>query len=254
MIKFLFLFFLLLNGVYFYTQMGDSDGASSTAILKQPPLPQGVDKLVLLRERGLGVKNVPLPAKLPPVPPPQKLTPVPSAKRAEKPSPVKKAQSKTQKPREPACFTLGPFDELTTARRSAEALRTWGVSVAPRKESQRSPKGYWVYLPPSKTYPSAKRKVKLLQEKGLKDLFIMGKGSHKNAISLGLFKQKSTADERFQQVKAMGLKAVFETQYRVSNQTWLDMTVTDGKTATIAAITEIADAQPQTELSQRKCQ
>ena len=82
----------------------------------------------------------------------------------------------------------------------------------------------------------------------------MGKGSRKNAISLGLYKSKETAEERFKQVQKLGLKAAFETQYRVSEQSWLDMSLAGDQTAAVAALTEIAEEQPATTLTQRKCQ
>jgi hypothetical protein len=254
MMRILFLFFLLLNAVYFYTQFGDAGDSASSTILKQPPLPPGVEKLVLLRERGLGVKSVPQTTNPLPSSVSQKVASAPPAKPVliEKPQPQKSQAPK--KSREPACFTLGPFADAGAASRSTEALKKWGVVVTSRQSTQRTPKAYWVYLPESTSYQAAKRKVQALQKKGLSDLFIMGDGSHKNAISLGLFNQENTADERLQQVKKLGLNAVLETQYRLSSQTWLDLTVTDGKTATVAAITEIADAQRQTSLSQRKCQ
>lgn len=253
--RILFLFFLLINAAYFYTQLGDASDSASSTILKQPPLPPGVDKLVLLRERGLGVKTVPRPSKISPPATAQKMADAPSVKpTAVEETPKSLQKAVPQKSREPACFTLGPFDEASVASRSSEALKAWGVVVNSRQATQRTPKGYWVYLPASRSYQAAKRKVQALQKKGLTDLFIMGDGSHKNAISLGLFKQEGTADERLQQVKKLGLNAVLETQYRLSKQTWLDLTVTDGKTATVAAITEIADSQQQANLSQRKCE
>lgn len=255
MMRIIFLFFLLLNAAYFYMQFGDAGDSATPTILKQPPLPPGADKLVLLRERGLGVKNAPRPAKPPPpLPTPKKVVSAPPAKPVAPASPQPLKSEAAKRSRKPACFTLGPFADTGKASRSSEALKAWGVVVNSRQVSQRTPKAYWVYLPASKSYQAAKRKVRALQKKGLKDLFIMGDGSHKNAISLGLFNQENTADERLQQVKKLGLNAVLETQYRLSNQTWLDLTVTDGKTATVAAITEIADAQQQAGLSQRKCQ
>jgi hypothetical protein len=140
------------------------------------------------------------------------------------------------------------------ADRALKAVRKLGVSVNRRQESQRTPKGYWVYLPPSKSYQAAKRKVAEMQKKGLTDLFIMGNGSQKNAISLGLFKSKEAAEDRFTQVKNLGLKAVFETQYRLSQQSWLDMSVAGDQTATVAALTEVSEGFPGASLAQRKCQ
>jgi len=262
MMKILFVFFLLLNAAYFYMQFDAANEPESSAILKQPPLPRGVEQLVLLRERGLGQKTTSRPesrssktqqsvtqkqasaAPAKPVRKPEKI--------AKKP-PVAQQKQRPKKTREPACFTLGPFVKTTVASRSIDALNALGVDVKRREVSRRTPKGYWVYLPASKSYQAAKRKVKALQQKGLKDLFIMGKGSRKNAISLGLFKQKNAANERFQQVKKLGLKAVLEVQHRVSKQVWLDMLVSDGKATTVAGISEIADGVKLAELTQRKC-
>jgi hypothetical protein len=262
--KILFLFFLLVNIAYFYSQMGDADAPSSAAILKQPPLPNGVEQLTLLRERGLGVtatrsikENKPHSAAKKAVNKPVEKA---SGKPLTKPKPkvAKEAESRreeaAQKSREPACFTLGPFVKDEAAGRSAEAIGALGVDVNRRVVSQRIPKAHWVYLPPSNSYQSAKRMVAELQKKGLTDLFIMGKGSHANAISLGLFNSKNAAEERYQRVKRLGLKAELETQYRISKQTWLDMTVSGGQTATVATMSEMADGLPQAELSQRKCQ
>lgn len=277
--KALFLFFLLLNVAYFYYQSEVQDDAAAPTILKQPVLPTGVDSLVLLRERGLGI--VAEPAQ-PDVKQDATATadardkPVESASVAGakqetlgadhvtkievKPMVItpKRAADKSpgspEKSAESACFTLGPFEQANAASRAAEAISALGVSVARRQESQRTPKGYWVYLPASKSYLAAKRKVAEMQKKGLTDLYIMGKGSRENAISLGLFNNKTTAEERFQQVNKMGLKAVFETQYRETKQVWLDMAVAGNQTATVASLTEMAEGFPNASLTQRQCQ
>jgi SPOR domain len=263
MMKVLFLFFLLLNGVYFFWQLDDSDAPASSTILKQPALPTGVEKLTLLRERGLGSSNTVSPASVKEsprttkpvsdIPEPPRVAEVPK-KPVEKPRAVTKPQKSLIQKREPACFTLGPFAKADVASITSAAISTLDATVEHRESTRRTPKSYWVYLPPSKSYQAARRKVKELRKKGLKDLFIMGEGSRKNAISLGLFKRKSASAERLQRVKKLGLQAVLETQYRVSKQDWLDMTVAGGKVATVAAISEIADGLQQAELSQRKCQ
>jgi hypothetical protein len=277
--KALFLFFLMLNAAYFYYQSEVQDDAAAPTILKQPVLPSGVDSLVLLRERGLGIVAEPTQTDV-------RQDAAPTAAARNKPaeavseaavnqktvnadrvtkvevSPVitasKRAGDKSpvapEKSVEPACFTLGPFEQANAANRAAETISALGVSVAHREESQRTPKGYWVYLPAAKSYLAAKRMVTELQKKGLTDLYIMGKGSRENAISLGLFNNKTTAEERFQQVSKMGLKAVFETQYRESKQVWLDMSVAGNQTATVATLTEMAEGLPNASLTQRQCQ
>lgn len=254
--KILFLFFLLINLAYFYFQSGAEEDAATPVLLTQPKLPAGAESLVLLRERGLrsneskqvvGVQKENKPAE----PTMQKELP----KQAEKKiAQTPKEPIKPSKSAEAVCFTLGPFEKALSADQAITTANALNVQVVLRKESQSTPKGYWVYLPPSSSYQAAKRKVSELQKKGLTDLFIMGSGARKNAISLGLFKNKDVAEDRLTQIKGMGLKGVFETQYRVSEQSWLDLSVAGDETARIAALTEIADRFPETSLTQRKCQ
>ena len=258
--RMIFLFFLLANAAYFYTQSDLFNAQTGSVILKQQDLPGGVDRLSLLRERGLGpssnktnseaVEPIISPKEVKPAlikkPVTKKVVKAKIPPKPKKPVPVKSAK--------PACFTLGPFKKTLIANHADEAISVLGVVVKQRQVSQRRPRGYWVYLPAFKTYDAARKQVNALQKKGLKDLFIMGKGQHKNAVSLGLFKREGAADERFQLVKKMGLSVKKETQFRVRKLVWLDMTVPGNKTSTVASLTELADKYSGTNLSQRKCE
>ncbi len=262
--RIIFLFFLLINVAYFYTQSDWFNGQTGPVILKQQDLPRGVERLSLLRERGLGASSEKTISKVEepkttaeiskkvekPVPVLQRVT----QKTAKAETPPKPKKPKSVKSSKPACFTLGPFKKTVTANHADEAITVLGVTVKQRQVSQRRPRGYWVYLPAFKTYDAARKQVNALQKKGLKDLFIMGKGQHKNAVSLGLFKREGAADERFLLVKKMGLSVKKETQYRVRKLVWLDMTVPGNKTSTVASLTEVADKYSRTNLSQRKCE
>lgn len=262
--KSLFFFFLLINVVYFYFQSDWFNDPAPDVIIQQPVMSPGVERLTLLRERGLNlssiaatdadieVQNLPAPAK--PKPAPKKVREIVPEEEliTSEPEPEELPPRQVKVP-EAACFTLGPFDQLAQTGRAEKAISVLGLNFNRRQESRRTPKGYWVYLPASVSYRSAQRKVKEMQKKGLKDLFIMGKGSHKNAISLGLFKSKGAADERFQKVRGMGLKAILEIQYRTTKQVWLDISVPGNQTATVANVTELAETFPKASLTQRKC-
>jgi hypothetical protein len=256
--KILFLFFLLVNVALFYLKSGWFHEAPQTVILKQPALPAGVEKLTLLRERGLGLTAAPVVAAKKAVKPEAAPLKDQAASQASappvEPAPLPSPVSKSVKSTAMACFTLGPFVKAGDASQAAEAISALGVTVKRRQVSQRTPKGYWVYLPPFKSYAAARKQVQTLQKQGLTDLFIMGKGNRQNAVSLGLFKSEGTATERFQQVKDLGLDAVMETQYRITKQAWLDISVAGDQTATIASLTAMAEDFPRTDLSQRKCQ
>lgn len=258
-----FLFFLLINVVYFYTQSDYFHDRQGPTILKPETLPRGVDRLTLLRERGLGIpaskdsgkKAIPTQSeKIETLQEVKQAKPVASTVTETQPvTEENKAASEHPKSAETVCFTLGPFIQVSTASRTAETISELGVTVNRRQTSQRRPRGYWVYLPAFKTYDAARKSVAELKKKGLKDLFIMGKGEHRNAVSLGLFKSRSAAMERFEQVKKMGLNVKMDTQYRITNLAWLDMEVPGDRTSTIAEITDIANKIPKTTLAQRRC-
>ncbi len=263
--RIVFLFFLLINTAYYYFQSEQFQGPAPTVLIKQPAMPLGAEKLVLLRERGLSsplLGGAGIAAQATQAPQTAAETePKPKVAQQqtailENGSPVsatKKSLPKPAKSKVIACFTLGPFGEAAQASQASEAIGVLGVEISRRQGTHRTPKGYWVYLPPSASYKSAQRKVKEMRKKGLQDLFIMGKGANKNAISLGLFKNKSAAEERFHRVKGMGLKAKMETQYRVKKEVWLDMSVPGDQTTTVADVAEIGEIFPKADLTQRKC-
>jgi hypothetical protein len=252
--RLVFLFFLLLNVAYFLWQAGYFQ-EPVTPQLEEPVQPKGVASLTLLRERGLaGTKTA---ATAPPPPPaeskapaPKPPAPVATVKPQEAPPPPPKAPV----PRIMACFTLGPFTEEAVMAKASEAITAIGAEVHRRQVEQRTPKAYWVYLPPLPSYGAALKKVKELRKKGIRDLFIMGKGEKQNAISLGLFSNKSTAQQRDAEVRALGMKPVMETQYRVTQQDWLDIEVDSKRTTTVATLTAIAEDYQGATLSQRKCE
>ena len=268
--RIIFLFFLLVNTAYYYFQSEQFQGPAPTVLIKQPAMPLGAEKLVLLRERGLSSPLLEAAGITQTTQTTQTTTAPQIAAETELKSKVvqqqtaipengslisatKKLLPKPAKSKVVACFTLGPFGQTAQASRASEAIGVLGVEVSRRQGTHRTPKGYWVYLPPSVSYKSAQRKVKEMRKKGLQDLFIMGKGANKNAISLGLFKNKNAAEERFHRVKGMGLKAKMETQYRVKKEVWLDMSVPGDQTTTVADVAEIAETFPKADLTQRKC-
>lgn len=264
--RLVFLFFLLLNAGYFFWQSGYfREPVSNNEI--ETAQPQGVASLTLLRERGLGgvetanrpVKPVPAPAVEAPVVKPAPQPPAPSISETVTTEPPPQTQpqqsaAETSPPVALACFTFGPFDKEETANKAMEAIIAAGGDVKRRQVEQRTPRAYWVYLPSMESYADAQERVKELRKKGISDLFIMGKGEKQNAISLGLFSSKATADQRLEEVSALGLQPAIETQYRVTMLEWLDIEVESSRITTIATITAIADDYITATLSQHSCE
>ncbi len=252
--RLVFWLILLANVAFFYWHVSRPPAAEPPLIVEEPLAP-GVKPLVLLRERGLSstpgptarpkarpatVAKAPTaaPSKPPVVAPPAPVEPAPSAP-AKPPAVVF------------ACFTLGPFGDADSARAVNETLQPMGVQTELREQTRRSVTGYWVYLPPSPSYTAAKRKVAALRKQGIDDMYIMGKGKLKNAISLGIFKRKSTATDRFNEVRRLASEVVMTPRYRERKEYWLDLRVDSSKTDTVAAIAVVAEELPKVKLSQR---
>jgi hypothetical protein len=275
--RLLFGFFLFLNIAYFIWQM-DYFAEPAPSIIKETPLPAGVKRLALLRERGLGQDTAPVPSRGPAqhigaesksvasepdqvvesVAPEREdaldaheaSIPVASVPLVEpEPSP----EPKTREPVQMACFTLGPFEKDESINKASEAISALDVKNSRRQSEQRTPKNYWVYLSQD-SYSSARQTVKTLQSKGIRDLFIMGKGANKDAVSLGLFSNKTIARQRIMEVRRLGFDPIMETQYRVTAQQWLDIEVDSKRTSTVATITAIVEDFKGTTLTQHKCE
>ncbi len=262
--RLVFWFFLLLNLTFFYWQYSQPQKAEPP-LLQTEALPSGVERLVLLRERGLGMAKQTQASVVPNIPQPAmaQSAPEPPAPTGEKVSqevapaliPLKAEVLPEPEPPPPivmACFTLGPFKDEADAGRMYKALLALDVRAEQRLSERRVLKGYWVYLPPLKSYADARRKVQVLQEKGLDDMYIMGKGEVANAISLGLFSRKSTATERFNQVRRIDPATMMKPRHRVIKEKWLELTVDSAQTEKIASIAALADRQPGVELVQQK--
>lgn len=258
--RLIFVFFLLANASYFYLNWEGFRDGPAPFVVEQPLLPAGAERLIVLRERGLGaVAGIKVLERLS-VGSGETATPGGEGQSVSVESPPHASLSEMelpvrQTPNAVACFSLGPFQQAGAAKRAAEAISALGPSVKRRQASHRRPRGYWVYLPSFKDYSAARKKVQQIQKKGVKDLFIMGKGLHKNAISLGLFNRRGAAEKRLKQVKALGLKAArVEAQYRVSKQAWLDFSIRTDQTTTVTNVTALAETLPKVSLSQKPCE
>ncbi len=274
--RLVFWLFLLLNAVFFYWQFTQPEESAPLRV-QSASKPAGVANLVLLRERGLGpLVEEPLSttrevtrANVELVPP--KVVLQPSAKtvtsaRPEnmaeviaspaeenvKPAPTTKPESNPAPKIILACFMLGPFKDEASAGKMYKALLPLGISIEQRLTKRRIPKNYWVFLPPQKSYADARRKFKKLEAEGLDDMFIMGAGDMKNALSLGLFKRKSMAISRFNEVRVLDSSTVMKPQFRVITEKWLALTVDSAATETVARLAQLADEQPGIEFQQQK--
>ena len=222
--KIVFFFFVALNVVIFL-----AFGLSAPVKESKIPRSSGAPTLVLLSE-----------AKS-------------SAKKPKVKKPVKTAQKPMTKKVMAACFTMGPFESLEQTKPISETLEGYGALTYTQKKKENVSSGYWVYLPAFSSWKEARAQVDELEKKGMLDIFIMGRGKMKNAVSLGLFSNRNAADRRMGDLKKLGVNPKVEIQYMTNDQYWIDIDVEKGKKDVVANINSIADSLTLLQLKKRDC-
>ena len=152
-----------------------------------------------------------------------------------------------------ACFSLGPFDNVEQALPISAKLRDLGTYTSERKEKEKTTSGYWVYLPSFDSWKDAREKVMELEKKGLKDIFIVGRGKMKNAVSLGLFSSDDAADRRVEKLQKLGIKPKIEVQYTTAENYWIDIDIEKGHDDVAASVQGIAEGLTSMALKKRAC-
>ena len=238
--KILFMFFALLNAGFFIWQADVFSLRAPSTKASQLQVDPNIPQLTLLNDVSKEkLKELEKKPKTKPKPKTQvaKANPKPTSKNSGK----------------PICYALGPFDGLPQAKNISTKLQDLGAFTSERPETTESPMGFWVYLKSSKSWKDAKDKVIELENKGVKDMFIVGRGTMKNAVSLGLYKNKEGAQDRINQLKKLGEDPKIQTQYKQMDQYWIDIDVEAGQDQVINTIEKIAQSLTVLELNNRKC-
>ncbi len=99
-------------------------------------------------------------------------------------------------------------------------LRKGGIQLESYSESIRRDPVFWVYLKQTKTRADALEQLRKLHVKGI-DAFIVAEGPDVNAISLGFFTKKDSADKIQKERKDQGFDALVMQKDRLRDQYWL---------------------------------
>lgn len=237
--KVLFMFFALLNAAFYVWQADIFSLRAPSAKSSQLQIDPNIPQLTLLREINKDkASNTE-----------KTTTPKPETRVTK----INTNPSGGKSAGKPICYALGPFDGLPQAKNISEKLQNLGAFTSERSSTTESPMGFWVYLESSKSWKDAKEKVIALEKEGVKDMFIVGRGAMKNAVSLGLYKNEEGAEDRIKQIKKLGEKPKIQTQYKQVDQYWIDIDVESGQDQVINTIEKIAQSLTVLELNDRKC-
>ena len=108
------------------------------------------------------------------------------------------------------CFTIGPVDKvvMNDIRNTLEKEYFNYISF---EIDATSPVNYHrIYIPPQKDRSTVDNILKKLDENSLDDHYVMTIEGRKNAIALGVFKNRNTAEEIAAKVKYLGFSTIIE--------------------------------------------
>lgn len=117
------------------------------------------------------------------------------------------------------CGFLGPFAEPITVRQVAGRLKRAQIDARLYGESTAISPIYWVYLRSAPTRAAALATLRQLQAARIES-FIVSEGAETNAISLGFYKKKESAESVRQQRIAQGYDARLIKKERQRDQYW----------------------------------
>ncbi|MGA7800137.1 MAG: hypothetical protein WCC36_04950 [Gammaproteobacteria bacterium] len=160
---------------------------------------------------------------------PTPAAPAPPAGRSPPASPVQESGPTTSSTAGPApqaaasCYRVGPLTDAVAAAALSTRLAEQGLNAQVQNTQVNQPDGYWVFLPPM-SHDEAVGISEDLSSKGITDYFI-GKD---NYISLGIFNGPQSAEQRRQQIAAMGYAPKVEQHFTTQQQYWLAVRVEAG--------------------------
>ena len=121
-----------------------------------------------------------------------------------------------------ACAAYGPFPSDDAVQQGEARLKPLGFQVSQHIVPGKSKLGYWVYLPPFGSKREADLAASLLKRRGVADIYVVTDEANRNAISLGVFSQKSGAEDRQKAMKKLGYRALMAERFRDEPRYWLD--------------------------------
>ena len=102
------------------------------------------------------------------------------------------------------CYSLGPFTKESQSKKAQLLLKENNVETERVQLRDTSRSGYWVTLPASNSRKEARKHIVRLKKLKVTDYFLVAKGAHENAISLGVYSQKKLARRRVDEIIRLG--------------------------------------------------
>lgn len=139
------------------------------------------------------------------------------------------------------CASYGPFPSDAAVQQGAARLKPLGIEATSHLVAGKAKLGYWVYLPPFASKREADGAAALLKRRGVKDIYVVTDEANRNAISLGVFSQRTYAEDRLKQMRRMGYRAILAERFRDEPHYWLDARGTPGVLPQATVFSDLAE-------------
>lgn len=150
------------------------------------------------------------------------------------------------------CYSLGPFNKKSEAKKAQKLLKESNFEVKRVQLRDNSQSGYWVTFA-NESRKAGKRQMAQLKKLKVTDYFLVAKGSHENAISLGVYSKKKLARSRVDEMIKLGFVAQIESVPLPRKVYWLNWYKDSDKQPEYAILTKIKKQQSQISKIERSC-
>lgn len=118
------------------------------------------------------------------------------------------------------CQAVGPYGSRLDAKEAAARLgeRQEQFTVVPTQTREQR---FWVYLPPFVSRSAAMQGERELRAKGVRDIQVLAGDEKENGISLGLYRERSAAQRRLEQLRALGYAPRMDVIHQRRSYFWL---------------------------------
>ncbi len=168
-----------------------------------PPVDAGVAQLVLLSERGDTASN--------------------AAELVDRPLSMEELGALS-------CTRVGPFPSQADMRRAMAALTPLTERIQFKETRAVKSRGWWVYMPALETRDLALRNARELAAQGIRDYYVVTAGDQQNTISLGLFRERTNAENRRAELIGLGFEAAMRERTDEAPEYWLEYAVAPART------------------------
>lgn len=128
----------------------------------------------------------------------------------------------------PDCALIGPFVDQSLAVEIQTRVASLNLEAGLLQSEREVSQDYWLIIPPQETEAEARRWLLELKDKSI-DSYLIEDGEYQYGITLGVFSNKSNAEEYHGEISAQGYQAEIKLLPRMVSEYWLEMPEQDAR-------------------------